>query len=145
VTAETPGGATITTTGTAITSTSATSTLSSAGGNSVPQNGGINSNDSGSSSSGSGGGLAAGAIAGIAVGAAAVVLAIIAAAFILRSRRRKKALTGDSEPEVVENIPDNVAFVPPPAADAEKKPSSSIERNQVEVFNPYPGPNDNPQ
>ena len=91
--------------------------------------------------------MAAGAIAGIAIGAVAVILAIIAAAFILRSRRRKKALTADSEPEVVENIPDNVAFVPPPAAAAEpeKKPSSSIERNQLEVFNPYPGPNDNPQ
>lgn len=71
--------------------------------------------------------------------------AIIAAAFILRSRRRKSVLDPepdldvDSHPQIVEN---HVVSVLPKA---EKSPAASIEAKPTEVFNPYPGPNDNPQ
>jgi len=122
-----------------------TSTSTSTGSEGLPQNGGAG-NTNNTSSSDTGGGLPAGAIAGIVVGAVVVLGVIIAAAFFVRSRKRKSLrnpepdLDEDSHPELVEN---QVASVPPPKA--EKSPAASIEAKPTEVFNPYPGPNDNPQ
>lgn len=69
-----------------------------------------------------------------------VLITIIATAFILRRRKRSKPFVPEAEPDTVEDHP---AAAPPPKP--QNSPAPSIERTRQKAFNPYPGPNDNPQ